>query len=78
MNLQEIETIVSELLIEKLVISETEISFKSAIKDLGADSLDEVEIIIEIEKKFGITIPDDDILQIQNIGELCEYIEKKL
>lgn len=78
MNLQEIETVVSEILIDKLGISNNDISQVSTMKDLGADSLDEVEIIIEIEKKFGIVIPDDDILQIQTIEDLCKYVENKI
>lgn len=78
MNHQEICTIVTEILMEKLGISETKISSESTMKDIGADSLDEVEIILEIEHKFGISIPDNIIPEVQNIGSLCNYIEKEL
>jgi acyl carrier protein len=46
--------------------------------ELGGDSLDEVEIILELEHKFGIPIPDNIIPEVQNIGRLCKYIEKEL
>ena len=59
MNHQEIETKVTEILMNNLGISETGISFESTLKDLGADSLEQIEIILELEKEFGITIPDD-------------------
>ncbi|MBI5218526.1 MAG: acyl carrier protein [Bacteroidia bacterium] len=78
MNLQEIKTIVTEILTDKLGISETEINFESTMKDLGADSFDEVEIILELEHKFGISIPDDIIQEVQNIESLCIYIEKQI
>jgi len=77
MNQQEIETKVTEILMNKLGISETEISFESTLKDLGADTLDAFEIILELEKEFGITFPDDIILEDQSIGSLSRYIENK-
>jgi len=78
MNHQEIGTIVTEILMEKLGVSDTKISAESTMQDLGADSLDVVEIILEIEHKFGISIPDNIIPEVQNIGSLCKYIEKEL
>ena len=78
MNLQEIETIVSKIIMEKLGISEADISHESTLKDLGANDLQEVEIILEIEQKFTISIPDDLELEAQKISSLCNFIEKKL
>ena len=78
MNLQEIEAIVTEILKDKLGISKTEISLESTMKDLGANSLEQVEIVLELEKKFDFAIPDDIKPELQNIGSLCKYIEKKL
>ena len=46
-------------------------------EDLGADSLDLVEIIMEIETKFGLEIPDEDILKLKTIGDAIEYIEAR-
>lgn len=77
MKQQEIETILTEILMDKLAISKTEISSKSTMKDLGADTLDEIEIIIELEHKLGIDIPDGIMPEAQNIGSLCSSIEKE-
>ncbi len=46
------------------------------VSDLGADSLDQVELIMELEREFDITIPDDAAEKIQTVGEAIEYIEK--
>jgi acyl carrier protein len=78
MDQQEIETKVTEILMNKLGISETVISFESTLKDLGADSLEQIEIITDLEKEFGITIPDDITPEVQNIGSLCKYIENEI
>ena len=78
MNQQEIEIKVTEILMNNLGISETGVSFESTLKDLGADSLEQIEIIIELEKEFGITIPDDITPEVQNIGDLCKYIENEI
>ncbi|MBN2745610.1 MAG: acyl carrier protein [Bacteroidales bacterium] len=49
----------------------------STLKDLGADSLDELEIIIELEQKLDIILPDDIQPEVQTIGNLCKFIEKR-
>lgn len=76
MNQQEIETIVIEMLMDELDISSNEISLCSNLKEI-ADSLEIVEIILEIEKKFDITIPDEIIPKFSTIKSLCEYIKMK-
>jgi len=78
MDKQEIEKIVTEIVVTKLGISKTEVNPEFTLKDLGADSLDEVEIILDLEKEFGIAISDDIIPEGQKIGILCEYIAKNL
>lgn len=78
MNQHEIEIKVTEILMNNLGISETGISFESTLKDLGADSLEQIEVILELEKEFGITIPDDITPEVQNIGSLCKYIENEI
>jgi len=50
----------------------------SFIEDLGADSLDTVEMIMEIEDEFGIEIPDEDAEKIQTVGKAIEYVKKKV
>jgi acyl carrier protein len=76
MTRQKIESIVTEILMDKLKISETKINLDSTMKDLGADSLDEIEIVIEIEQKFSISIPDYIDPEAQKISSLCNFIEK--
>ncbi|MCQ2825413.1 acyl carrier protein [Helicobacter pylori] len=48
------------------------------VKDLGADSLDVVELIMALEEKFGIEIPDEQAEKIVNVGDVVKYIEKQL
>ncbi len=48
------------------------------MKDLGADSLDVVELIMALEEKFGIEIPDEQAEKIVNVGDVMRYIEKQL
>lgn len=50
----------------------------SLMKDLEADSLDAVEIMMELEDEFGITIPDEDAEQFTNIGDIVKYVESKI
>ena len=53
----------------------SEIASKVQTNDLGADSLDTVELIMEFEKEFGISIPDDQAEKIQTVGDAISYIE---
>ena len=78
MNRQEIEEIVIEIIAEELSIDTREINLDSTFKDLGADSLDEMEIMIHIEKKIHITISDDSATKLNNVRDLCKFIENKL
>jgi len=50
----------------------------SFIEDLGADSLDTVELVMALEEKFGMEIPDDEAEKLTKVGVAVEYIEKKL
>ena len=49
----------------------------SFIEDLGADSLDTVELVMALEEEFGIEIPDEDAEKMQSVGEAIKYIESK-
>jgi acyl carrier protein len=77
MNLQEIETTVAEIIVKKLGISEADISPESTLKDLGANDLQEVEIMLEVEQLFYLTIPDYLEPEIFKFSNLCNYIERK-
>ena len=68
---------VKEVIIDKLGIEDSKIESESSfVDDLGADSLDTVELIMQLEEEFGIEIPDDDAEKITTVGSAVEYIEK--
>jgi acyl carrier protein len=77
--MQDVQKKIASILIEKLGIPESEITpDASFIKDLGIDSLDYAELVMEFEQVFDIKIPDDDAEKMQTIGEATEYIYSKL
>ena len=74
--MSEISSKVKAIIVDKLVIDESEVSNESNfMSDLGADSLDTVELIMEFEKEFDLQIPDDDAEKITTVGEAISYIE---
>ncbi len=66
------------LLTDKLSVSVGELKPEATFKDLGADSLDMVELIFDFEKEFWITIPDEDAFKIITIGDAEEYLKTRL
>lgn len=69
---------VIEIVTEQLGVTKDEVSRPSSfVDDLKADSLDVVELVMEFEDEFGITIPDDDYEKIQTVGDAIDYIEEK-
>ena len=75
--MSEIESKVRDIIVDKLGVDAAEVSAeKSFTGDLGADSLDTVELIIELENEFGIAIPDDDAEKIATVGDAVAYIEQ--
>lgn len=65
------------IIVDKLGVDEGEVTNEASFtNDLGADSLDTVELIMEFEKEFNIAIPDDQAEQIATVGDAIEYIEK--
>ena len=68
---------VKEVIIDKLGVEEDSIKSEAHfVNDLGADSLDTVELIMEFEEEFGIEIPDEDAENITTVGKAVDYIEK--
>ncbi|MDD2419780.1 MAG: acyl carrier protein [Bacteroidia bacterium] len=64
------------IIVDKLGVEESEVTpAASFTNDLGADSLDTVELIMEFEKAFGITIPDEAAEKISTVGDAISYIE---
>jgi len=73
------ENKVKEIIIDKLGLEESEVTTEASFaNDLGADSLDTVELIMEFEKEFNISIPDQDAEKISTVGEAIKYIEGSL
>ena len=74
--MSDIEQKVKEIIVDKLTVDENEVTPQAEFnKDLGADSLDTVELIMEFEKEFGITIPDEKAESIQTVGDAVAFIE---
>ncbi|GBC76061.1 Acyl carrier protein [bacterium HR07] len=70
---------VRQIIAEQLMVDIEEVTDDASfIEDLGADSLDTVEMIMEIEDEFGIEIPDEDAEKIQTVGKAIEYVKKKV
>lgn len=77
--MENITSTVKNILIEKMGISESELTLDASFsKDLGIDSLDYAELVMEFETSFDIRIPDTDAEQLQTLGSAIEYIESKL
>ncbi|HXL02028.1 MAG TPA: acyl carrier protein [Candidatus Atribacteria bacterium] len=70
---------VKEIVVEQLGVDEEDVTLDASfIDDLGADSLDIVELIMAFEEEFDIEIPDEDAEKITTVGEAIEYIESKI
>jgi len=67
---------VKAIIVDKLSVEESEVTMEASFtNDLGADSLDTVELIMEFEKEFNISIPDDQAEQIGTVGQAITYLE---
>jgi acyl carrier protein len=70
---------VTEIIIKKLGVEESQITEAASFtKDLGADSLDTVELIMEFEKEFDLSIEEADAEKIQSVGDVLSYLNSKL
>ena len=75
--MSEVAERVKAIIVDKLSVEETEVTNEASFtNDLGADSLDTVELIMEFEKEFGISIPDDQAEKITTVGDAIAYIEE--
>ena len=78
MDRQEIEAKVREFLIEDLEIDEEKIKPEARLKeDIGIDSLDFVDIVVIVEKKFGFKFKTEVMTNVKTFNDFCDYIEKK-
>ncbi len=74
--MSDITSRVKAIIVDKLGVDESEVTLESSFtNDLGADSLDTVELIMEFEKEFDIQIPDDQAEKISTVGQAVKYIE---
>ncbi len=74
--MSDIATRVKAIIVDKLGVDEKEVTPEASFtNDLGADSLDTVELIMEFEKEFNLAIPDDQAEKISTVGEAIAYIE---
>ena len=74
--MSDIEARVKKIIAEQLGVNEAEIKNESSfVDDLGADSLDTVELVMAFEEEFGIEIPDEDAEKITRVKEAIDYIE---
>ena len=77
--MSDIKAKVIAIIVDKLNVEESEVTNEASFtNDLGADSLDTVELIMEFEKEFNIAIPDDQAETIQTVGDAVSYIEKNV
>jgi acyl carrier protein len=70
---------VKEILCEQLDVEEDKVTVEASIvDDLGADSLDVVDLVMSLEEEFDIEIPDEDVENMKSVGDMVKYIEGKL
>ena len=75
---ENLEDRVKKIIIEQLTVDASEVTPKAQfISDLGADSLDTVELVMALEEEFDIEIPDEDAEKIKTVGETIDYIKEK-
>lgn len=75
--MSEIETKVKEIIVEQLGVNADQVTPEAKmIEDLGADSLDAVELVMAIEEEFGIEIPDDDAEKLVAVSDIIGHVEK--
>ena len=78
-SIEEIEEKVISIVAEQLSVDKAEISRETSfVSDLGADSLDTVELVMELEDEFDMNIPDEEAEKIQTVGAAIEFIQKQM
>ncbi|MEX0769830.1 MAG: acyl carrier protein [Balneolaceae bacterium] len=76
---QDVESKVKSIIVDKLGVDESEVvNDANFTNDLGADSLDTVELIMEFEKEFDLSIPDEDAENIATVGNAITYLQEKI
>ena len=79
MSEKSIEEKVKDIIVEQLGVNPEQVTqTASFIEDLGADSLDTVELVMAFEEEFSVDVPDEDAEKLQTVGDVVKYIEGKL
>jgi len=79
MSEKSIEERVKEIIVEQLGVTPEQITPEASfLEDLGADSLDTVELVMAFEEEFNVNVPDDDAEKLQTVGDVIRYIEEKV
>ncbi|MFT6181670.1 MAG: acyl carrier protein [Akkermansiaceae bacterium] len=74
---ENIQEKVTEIIVEQLGVSADQVKLESKmIEDLGADSLDAVELVMAVEEEFGIEVPDEDAEKLVCVGDIVSHVEK--
>jgi acyl carrier protein len=75
--MSDIESKVKDIIVEQLGVSADQLKPEAKfIEDLGADSLDTVELVMAFEEEFGIEVPDEDAEKLQSVGDIITYVNK--
>ncbi|MBR2961739.1 MAG: acyl carrier protein [Alistipes sp.] len=74
----EIKERLVKTIVEKLCVKESEVTPEATFAALGADSLDSVELMMDLEKEFGVEIPEEVAEKFQNVGDVLAYLEKSV
>jgi len=78
MTTQEIEAKVKEIVVTQLGVTAEQVTPEASfIDDLGADSLDTVEVVMAFEEAFGVEVPDEDAEKLRTVGDVIKYIEER-
>ena len=78
MSEKSIEEKVKDIIVEQLGVNPEQVTpTASFIEDLGADSLDTVEIVMAFEEEFGVEVPDEDAEKLQTVGDVVKYIDER-
>ena len=74
--MSDIEARVKKIIAEQLGVEESQVTKEKAfVADLGADSLDTVELVMALEEEFGLEIPDDEAEKLQSVGDVIKHVE---
>ena len=78
-DVKDVESRVKEIIVEQLGVDASEVNTAASfVNDLGADSLDTVELVMALEEEFDIEIPDDQAEKIQSVGQAVDYIKANM